>query len=401
MFPHNREGKIHTPVQLKDWIEVVVGHMPHLSKPTGTVLALWSFGMVLARSCGLTSVSVSLASLLGKKEDALRQRLREWCWDAQDKKGQRRQALDVTACFDPLLRWILALWSAQERRLALVMDATTLGQRFVVLAISVVYRGCGIPIAWVVLPAIAKGAWKDHWLTLFEHLRSSVPADWTVIVLADRGLYANWLYQHIQSLGWHPYLRINSGGKFRPEGANQFYLLSSLVSHPGCAWSGRVVCFKSQPVPGTLLACWAEGCAEPWLILTDLAPEQAEACWYGLRPWIECYFKDAKRGGWQWHQTKMTDPERATRLWLAIAVATLWTVSVGGEAEANLPASSLDELPETHIARRRATKRSQPRLLSCFRRGWLVILSALVTGLLVPLGHFYPEPWPCSTKTYP
>ena len=52
-----------------------------------------------------------------------------------------------------------------------------------------------------------------------------------------------------------------------------------------------------------------------------------------------------KRGGWGWHQTKMVDPERAERLWLAIAVATLWAVSVGGEADANLPVSSLEALP--------------------------------------------------------
>ena len=77
-----------------------------------------------------------------------------------------------------------------------------------------------------------------------------------------------------------------------------------------------------------------------WLIVTDLAPEQATAVWYGMRSWIEGGFKDTKRGGWHWHQTKMTDPERAERLWLAIAVATLWVVSVGGEVDANLPVSS-------------------------------------------------------------
>src|SRR5918911_5622997 len=60
---------------------------------------------------------------------------------------------------------------------------------------------------------------------------------------------------------------------------------------------------------------------------------------------IEGGFKDIKRGGRQWHQTKMTDPARATRLWLAIAVGTLWAVSVGGEVDATLPASSLQELP--------------------------------------------------------
>ena len=59
-----------------------------------------------------------------------------------------------------------------------------------------------------------------------------------------------------------------------------------------------------------------------------------QACWYGLRAWIEAGFKLTKRGGWQWQRTKMEDPRRASRLWLAIAVATLWVLAVGGEAEA-------------------------------------------------------------------
>jgi hypothetical protein len=144
----------------------------------------------------------------------------------------------------------------------------------------------------------------------------------------------------------------------------------------------------------TLLARWDDGYAEPWLIATDLAAEVAEAAWYGMRSWIEGGFKDLKRGGWQWHQTKMTDPARATRLWLAMAVATLWVVSVGGEADATLPVSSLEELPEAHVARRRGTRRARARLLSCFRRGVLVILAALLKGEPVPLGRFVPEPWP-------
>jgi hypothetical protein len=39
------------------WTEVVTTHLPHLSKPQAAVLALWSLGMVLARSCA-TAVKV-------------------------------------------------------------------------------------------------------------------------------------------------------------------------------------------------------------------------------------------------------------------------------------------------------------------------------------------------------
>jgi hypothetical protein len=65
-------------------------------------------------------------------------------------------------------------------------------------------------------------------------------------------------------------------------------------------------------------------------VLTDLAPELSDASWYGLRSWIEQFFKDGKRGGWQWQRTRMTEAARAERLWLGLAVATLWLVRVGG-----------------------------------------------------------------------
>ena len=131
-------------------------------------------------------------------------------------------------------------------------------------------------------------------------------------------------------------------------------------------------------------------------MLTDLAPEAADVVWYSMRSWIEGGFKDTKRGGWQWHQTKMTDPARASRLWLAIAVATLWVVSVGGEADATQPCSGLEALPALHVARRQATKRSRPRLQSCFAQGVRRIFVAVLDGRRLPLGRFIPEPWPTT-----
>ena len=55
--------------------------------------------------------------------------MREWCYGADDKKGDKRRELDVSTCFAPLLQWILALWPADQPRLALALDATTLKKR--------------------------------------------------------------------------------------------------------------------------------------------------------------------------------------------------------------------------------------------------------------------------------
>lgn len=137
--------------QLSEWTTTVSTNLPQLSKPQVTVLALWSFGMAFTRSCGRGTVATFLALLLEKKCNTLEQRLYDWCLDAQDKAGGKRQAIDVTTCFVPLLQWIVRLWSSQQ--LALAIDASSLGDRFTVLAVSVVYRGCAIPVAWTILPA--------------------------------------------------------------------------------------------------------------------------------------------------------------------------------------------------------------------------------------------------------
>ena len=69
--------------------------------------------------------SVMLAAGMQRKEHTVRQQLREWYYDAQRKRGTKRQALHVETCFAPLLGWVVSGW--QGTQLALALDATTLG----------------------------------------------------------------------------------------------------------------------------------------------------------------------------------------------------------------------------------------------------------------------------------
>jgi hypothetical protein len=130
------------------------------------------------------------------------------------------------------------------------------------------------------------------------------------------------------------------------------------------------------------------------LLLTDLPPEASTVCWYGLRAWIEQGFKITKRAGWQWQRTHMTQPERAARLWLAVAVATLWLLSVGGEADETIPASTILDVTAWVPQPARTRRATRLRLVSVFRRGWTLILVALLDQTPWPMGRFVPEPWP-------
>ena len=111
-----------------EWATLLETHLPHLSKPQIKVLALWSLGMVLARSCALTAVSACLAPWLGHHDNPLRQRLREFCYEARAKRGKSRHAVVVESCFAPLLAWVLSLWEGTQ--LALALAATPFWGRF-------------------------------------------------------------------------------------------------------------------------------------------------------------------------------------------------------------------------------------------------------------------------------
>lgn len=135
---------------------------------------------------------------------------------------------------------------------------------------------------------------------MLDTLKSVVPPDMTVIVLTDRGLYASWLFRRIRRLGWHPFMRINAGGTFHPEDSGYYRPLTSFAPNPKTRFSGTGTAFKTKgkQLSSTLLAYWEQDMEEAWFILTDLPPSSCNACWYGLRAWIEQGFRTIKRGGW-------------------------------------------------------------------------------------------------------
>src|SRR5437660_9115551 len=93
----------------------------------------------------------------------------------------------------------------------------------------------------------------------------------------------------------------------------------------------------------------------------------------------------------------MTHPERAARLWLAVAVATLWLLSVGGAAEETIPESTVPDITGVVPRTPRTRRATRLRLVRVFRRGWSLILVALLDQAPLPMGCFVPEPWPAVT----
>jgi hypothetical protein len=142
-----------------------------------------------------------------------------------------------------------------------------------------------VPVAWKILHATAKHPWRPEWLALLQQFQGVVPDGWTVIVLTDRSLYAKWLFEAIVALGWHPLLRVNQQGQFRPQGWYHWIPFTELVPHRGRRWAGQGTAFRSKParLECTLLGYWGSGHQEPWLLL--------RGCWKTPDRTISEHFK--------------------------------------------------------------------------------------------------------------
>ena len=368
---------------LYQWEQRLASHFPELPPARRAWLALVSFGIVLARAALLNTVVLHLAVALDQSFNTLRQRLRRLYQPHEDVHGQET-SFAYTACFGPLLRWATAGFT--DRRLALAIDPTNLGARFTILTVSVVFCGCAVPVAWHVQGGHAQGSWNEQWKRLLGLLRQELGEGWQVLVLSDRGLQSKELFEAIVALGWHPLMRVKKGGHFRPEGWHQGQAMSKFTPRLGQRWRGRGVAWpNSSRLRCTLLACWEEGHEEPWLILTDLAPQDASVLWYAWRNWIEQGFRDLKSDGWKLSKTRMTDPERVARWWTAAALATLWVLEAGVEAQhLDIPAT------QTHRGE------EGPAVTSLFALGLVWLATQLGRGRLRRLRPLPQPEWPKS-----
>jgi hypothetical protein len=369
-------------------------HLPHLRPAQRRGLVLWVLGAILAGSACQTAVLVALEPL-GYARHATRQRLREWTLPGGKRAAPCAPTLEVSGCFVELLRWVLAWWDGET--LPLAIDATSLGQRWVVLSISVLYRGCAIPVAWQVKPGPGRGQWIPPLQALLGLLAPAVPRQMTVLVLTDRGLWSPRLWRSIKGFGWHPLMRIRPDATFAPCGLPR-RPARALLPGPGHAWVGAGTAFKHRNVRrrGTLVAVWDADQTEPWLVLTDLAPGAVGVVWYGLRVWIELGFRALKSLGWHWERMRRTHADRVARHWLVLAVATLVTLAYGTRVE---DAAALGVSP----ARLRRPRVGPPdpdrRLVSVFTRGLVWLRVRLLRGHRRWRLWLRPQPLPAPPAT--
>jgi len=316
------------PQELEYWLEELSIAFPNLSKAQVQVLGLYSYGMAMSKHCGQTIVCVFLALLLNLKSQNIRQRLKEFNYEASRKRGKKRRELCVEEQFAPLSAWVLSQWQ-DKKKLILAVDVTYLKERYTILTVSVLYGQTAIPIAWKVLAGNAKGEWHPLWLELLAQIAPAIPRKTQVLVLFDRGLYSKRLFMAVRDYAWHPVMRIREQGYYKRLTSKNWRDLKHLAYRGMSPTAFKARCFKGDTLEAYLWVQWDAEQDEACLLLSDLAPKQVKGNPYPLRMWIEANFKDWKRGGLHLEQSKTRDPQRLSRLIFVLAVALLHLIRLG------------------------------------------------------------------------
>jgi hypothetical protein len=225
----------------------------------------------------------------------------------------------------------------RKKKLLISFDWTDI-KSFQTLVASAVFKGRSIPICWA---SCNKHVYDGHRSrNAFEEslllvLRSMIPQQVRVILLADRGFGRTELARFCQKHGFSYVIRIQP--KVHVKCASYHGKLIDYPVHKGICKLLRSVAYRSHhSVTQNIVIRWVRDLPkkrdECWFLMTDLQAGPAQISkLYGQRMTIEELFRDHKnkRNGWSLRDTKITRPQRLDRLLLILAIAYLLLCGIG------------------------------------------------------------------------
>jgi hypothetical protein len=236
----------------------------------------------------------------------------------------------VQAVYAPLVRAALADWKPNGC-VYVALDVSVLkGSPFVLVRVSLIYRGRAIPLAWRVLQHASATVGYTGYEPVLDQARACLPPSLDVVLLADRGFVHEELFKWLRLHHWHYRIRLTGdtlihwpdrrvapvGTLLPPKGAAHFYHGVHLL---GVAFGPCHLALAQLDEPNQ----------DPWFLVSDEFTDLTTFDEYGLRFDLEENFLDDKSNGFQVEATRLNTPAALERLFLVLAVATLHFTSVG------------------------------------------------------------------------
>lgn len=225
--------------------------------------------------------------------------------------------------------WARAVLS-DVAQVTLILDETPKRNDLRAMKLCRQIHGRAIPVVWSCYKPDALPMTQDRLVVhLLEQADRALPEGAEPTLLADRGLSWPQVLDFCTEHNWHYVLRAQAQTRVKLDDGRELRF-GDLAPRPGAQWCGPAWVFKKAGWRrSNLVAYWQPDTGEPWLLITDLAANRHRCRQYCKRMRIEQSFRDEKSSGFQWNQSRVRDPEHATRLLLIMALAMRHLIYLG------------------------------------------------------------------------
>jgi len=239
-------------------------------------------------------------------------------------------ALRVRPSYAPLARAWLRAQARSTGAVHLRIDATTVSFSHRLVMVALAFRRRAIPIAWTWQPG-AKGHCSARvQLALLASVRRLLPPNVTVTLVGDSEFEAAELQEQLDAWGWYYVLRQKPNNRVQDADGQDWQAFGGLLERAGQhVWLEGARLTRKHKRRVNLLAEWAKGEKEPWLLATNLPSRRATLQVYRRRMWIEELFGDLKGHGFDLERSHLRHFARLSRLTLAVVLLYDWLIMSG------------------------------------------------------------------------
>lgn len=212
----------------------------------------------------------------------------------------------------------------------LIIDGSTVGFGHQLLMVARAYRRRAIPLAWTWVKGVKGHSSGATQLALLRYVYTLLPDGAKVSLVGDSEFSRLDTLRQLQAWGWSYALRVRGNWLVCAYHCRTWDHCENLVSGPGeQAWLENARFTQKFGVRVNLLAYWAPGEKEPWLLVTNLPSAYRARQRYARRMWIEELFGDLKDHGWDLEATQLRHVLRLLRLTLAVCLLYVWLLATG------------------------------------------------------------------------
>lgn len=288
--------------------------------------------------------------------------VRRWPLPAKNRSLTKRlerfldnPAVRVRDWYQAVARQLLKPLAGGQVRL--VIDGSKVGNGHQLLMVALVHCRRALPLAWTWGKGTRGHSSVEKQLALLNYVRSLLPPGSRVVLVGDAEFGSISVIRQLRHWRWFYVLRQKSNHLVRKKGSREWQHFGSLLQKSGQqVWWPEAFLTGEWKYPTALLAYWASGEKEPWLLATNLPEARPTRQAYKRRMWVEEMFGDMKGHGVDLEASRLQHFLRLSRLMLAVSLLYVWLMHSGQRA--------------VKSGHRHLVDRHDRRDLSLFRIGW-------------------------------